>query len=272
MKIAGISMLLAVLFFMGPGSALVRAEMEGGAVDKPVIKVIYNNIVEKDRYKGKWGFSCVIEGMEKTILFDTGGDGRVLMKNMKRMGIDPRSIDIVILSHEHQDHIGGLEAFLKKNDDVMVFAPVSFSSGYKNLVKKRKIRNVDIKGPMQICRNVYTSGEMGREVIEHSLFLKTDLGTVVITGCAHPGIVSITEMALSISGRQPLLVMGGFHLARKSDDEVAEIIAMFRKLGVAYVGASHCTGEKAIELFRDQYGAQFVETGVGAVVEVWKLK
>ena len=237
-----------------------------------IIKVVYNNIVEDDACKGKWGFGCVIEGMEKKILFDTGGDGKVLMKNMKKMGIDPKSIDIAVLSHEHWDHIGGLEKFLEKNDQVMVFAPASFSEKYTELVKKRNIMNVAVKGAIELCRNVYTSGEQGEEIKEQALFLKTGHGTVVITGCAHPGIVPVSEMARSIIGRPPLLVMGGFHLGDKSDEELKEVIDRFRSLGVACVGASHCTGDKAIAKFREEYGDKFVETGAGAVIEVGSLK
>ncbi|MGD2271826.1 MAG: MBL fold metallo-hydrolase [Desulfobacterales bacterium] len=54
-----------------------------------------------------WGFACVIKGPEKTILFDTGGDSAVLLNNMQQLGIDPKAIDVVVLSHIHGDHVGG---------------------------------------------------------------------------------------------------------------------------------------------------------------------
>ena len=108
----------------------------------PVIKVIYNNIVDDEGFEGDWGFGCVIEGLEKTILFDTGANGSILMKNMKKMNIDPGSIDLVVLSHFHWDHTGGLEDFLKKNSDVMVFAPASFPEEWKTGLRKNKIKLV----------------------------------------------------------------------------------------------------------------------------------
>ncbi|MBN2070992.1 MAG: MBL fold metallo-hydrolase [Candidatus Krumholzibacteriota bacterium] len=258
----------------GGGQVIVSGE-EDGAVNKGediTIRVIYNNIVEDPGLEGEWGFGCVIEGMEKTILFDTGGDGEVLLKNMKKMGIDPEAIDIVVISHEHWDHIGGLEKFIAENDQVLVFAPSSFSENYTKLIKKKHVRNIAVKGPMEICRNVYTSGEQGDEIVEQALFLKTAGGIVVITGCAHPGIVMFAEMAVGISGEAPLLVMGGFHLRGISDKDLNDITGRFREIGVANIGASHCTGDEAIAGLKKGYGDRFIPTGAGAVIKVSELK
>ncbi|MBN2183991.1 MAG: MBL fold metallo-hydrolase [Candidatus Krumholzibacteriota bacterium] len=285
MKIKSIVILSAALFCLsggrnvsgetGSGGPILPENKEDTAVkrdEEVVIRVVYNNIVEDDACRGEWGFGCVIDGFEKKILFDTGGDGKVLLKNMKKMGIDPQSIDIVVISHEHQDHIGGLEKFLEKNDQVIVFAPASFSEKYTELVKRMKIRNVPVKGAVELCRNVYTSGEQGEEIIEQALFLNTGLGTVVITGCAHPGIVPISDMARRLLSGPPLLVMGGFHLGNKSDEELKDVVEKMKSMGVASVGPSHCTGDRAIAEFRKEYGIKFVETGAGAVIEVSRLK
>jgi len=250
------------------GMAAAGARAQGGIV----IKVIYNNIVHDDNLKGKWGFACVVEGAEKTILFDTGGDGRLLLGNMKKMGIDPSVIDVVVLSHEHNDHIGGLEAFLRKNDRAIVFAPASFPEKFQSFAKDRKMRKVDVKGPMNICGNVFTTGEMGDGLVEQSLIIVTDRGPVLITGCAHTGIVRIVEETLDLTAKQPLLVMGGFHLPDLKDDELKKIAGSMRELGVVYCGPSHCTGDRAIEIFREEFGKYFVETGAGAVIEIDRLE
>jgi 7,8-dihydropterin-6-yl-methyl-4-(beta-D-ribofuranosyl)aminobenzene 5'-phosphate synthase len=64
------------------------------------------------------------------------------------------------------------------------------------------------------------------------------------------------------------LIVGGFHLRTKSDAELREIIAVFRRLGVSSVGATHCTGEEAIAASAAAYGADFVPVGAGAVLVV----
>jgi len=49
-----------------------------------------------------------------------------------------------------------------------------------------------------------------------------------------------------------------------------EIIADFRELGVKKVGATHCTGDKAIQMFREEWGKNFVELGVGRKISISK--
>lgn len=261
--------ILLVTFFCMSSAAGAQEEAPGG----PWIKVIYNNIVDDDRFEGEGGLSCVVEGLEKTILFDTGGDGKVLMRNMEKMGIEPGSIDMVILSHDHWDHTGGLESFLEENSDVMLFVPSSFSARFKDLAKEKKVKAVvDVKGPMELCAGAYTTGEMGEEIIEQSLVVATSRGAVVITGCAHPGIVDITKRAMDMTSAAPLLVMGGFHLVRHSASRILEITDQLKELGVVYCGASHCTGDDAIEGIKKVFGRRYVNTGAGAVIDAGALE
>ena len=44
-----------------------------------VISVVYDNNEYDPKLEAAWGFSCLIEGTEKTILFDTGGNGKTLL-------------------------------------------------------------------------------------------------------------------------------------------------------------------------------------------------
>jgi len=223
--------LTILICFLVMGVALPS---DSSAQNDPVIKVIYNNIVDDKDFEGDWGFSCVVEGLEKTILFDTGTDGSILMKNMKRMKVDPKSIDLVVLSHFHGDHTGGLEHFLEMNSEAMVFALSSFPEKWKVALREMKVRLVDVRGPMIICKDVYTTGEMGSGIIEQALLIKTERGTILITGCAHPGIVSIVEKAMDLSGKQVLLAMGGFHLRDYSDEDLGQVLQRFNDLGVVY--------------------------------------
>ncbi len=236
------------------------------------ITVSYDNNPYKERLTSTWGFSCVIRRAEKTILFDTGGDGSTLLTNMKKLGINPQEIDLVVLSHIHGDHVGGLTDFLEKNPEVVVYLPRSFPKGFKDKVKEYGAKIVEVQVSLKICQGVYSSGELGTWGKEQSLIIHTEKGLIVITGCAHPGIVKIVDMAKDLLKNDVLLVMGGFHLGRKSRGEIENIICSFRKLGVSYTGPCHCSGDTARQLFKEEYRENFINLGVGRVVTMDNLK
>ena len=87
-------------------------EVKSETVNHLSITVVSDNNPYKAGLKTSWGFACVIRGAEKTILFDTGGSSVILLGNMKLLGINPKDIDVVVLSHIHGDHVGGLDGFL----------------------------------------------------------------------------------------------------------------------------------------------------------------
>jgi len=236
------------------------------------ITVSYDNNPYKERLTAAWGFSCVIRGTEKTILFDTGGDGSILLANMEELGINPKEIDLVVLSHIHGDHIGGLTSFLRKNPEVVVYLPKSFPKGFMDGVKEYGAKIVEVQGPLEICEGVYSTGELGTWIKEQSLIIHTKEGSIVITGCAHPGIVKIVNKAKDLVKGDVLLVMGGFHLGGESRGEIEKIISSFRKLGVSYAGPCHCSGDAARQLFKKEYGENFINIGVGRVVTMNDLK
>jgi 7,8-dihydropterin-6-yl-methyl-4-(beta-D-ribofuranosyl)aminobenzene 5'-phosphate synthase len=114
---------------------------------------------------------------------------------------------------------------------------------------------------------VFLTGEMGNRIAEQSLFLKSDSGLIVITGCSHPGIVEILRRVKTLNNSNIYLVVGGFHLMNHSPSQVTKIIEEIRKLGVKKIAPTHCTGEKAIELFREAYGDHCIKSGTGKVFD-----
>lgn len=170
------------------------------------IVVIYDNEALHNLKSG-WGFSCFVENGKK-VLFDTGWDGTILLSNLKALGINCRDIDIVVLSHDHWDHIGGLVQLLDVNPDVDVYVPSVFSKRLKDEIASRA-KLIEVDGPAKICDRVYTTGVLGAGIQEQSLLLETEKGIIVITGCAHPGLSIILNSASSLG--LVYGVIGGFH-------------------------------------------------------------
>jgi 7,8-dihydropterin-6-yl-methyl-4-(beta-D-ribofuranosyl)aminobenzene 5'-phosphate synthase len=226
---------------------------------------VYDNVSLETGLKADWGFSCLIRAGGNTILFDTGRRGPILLGNLTALGVDPAEIGIVVLSHFHPDHVGGLELFLQKNERVTLYVPQSFLAqrSFKKLTAKHHATVSPVSGPRMICDRVWTTGELGRDPIEQALCLETPLGSVVITGCAHPGIVEIARQARTVLKADPRYVLGGFHLADLKDARIEEIIGSLREMGVRYVAPTHCTGERPLAVFRREYGEDCLELGVG---------
>jgi len=246
-------------------------------VNDLTIKVVYDNNPYKQELGTAWGFSAFIIGTEKNILFDTGGDGSLLLGNMKKLAIEPNSIDVVVLSHIHGDHTGGLASFLQKNHDVTVFLPESFPKKFKENVQKHgakvgAVREQPVPQPLKICENVYSTGQLGRWIKEQSLIIRTKAGLVVIIGCAHPGIVNIVNTAKELMKDDILLVMGGFHLEWATRGKIEKIISVFKQWHVRYVGLCHGSGHKARSLFEKHFGKNYINIGAGKVISLADLQ
>jgi 7,8-dihydropterin-6-yl-methyl-4-(beta-D-ribofuranosyl)aminobenzene 5'-phosphate synthase len=228
------------------------------------IIITYDNRTLDPNLTSGWGFSCLVDG---DLLFDTGGDGRTLLSNMTKMEIDPAGIRTVVLSHAHGDHTGGLGALLGTGVRPTVYVPRSFPARFQADVRSLTTL-VEVHGPVEIRPGVHTTGEVGRGLVEQALAVETGDGLVVVTGCAHPGVVKMVRRAKESVGGEVYLVMGGFHLGGTSQRRVKAVIADFRQLGVQKVAPCHCTGDRAIRVFAEEYGDDFIETGVGMVLHI----
>jgi 7,8-dihydropterin-6-yl-methyl-4-(beta-D-ribofuranosyl)aminobenzene 5'-phosphate synthase len=229
---------------------------------------IYDNYQHDPQLKTGWGFSCLVKVGDKNILFDTGADGPTLLNNMEKLGIDPKAISAIVLSHIHGDHTGGLDGILEINSNFDVYLLKSFPDEFKNKVKSYKANVIEVSNPAKISENISTTGELGTSIKEQALIVKTQKGLVVITGCAHPGIVEMSRQAKKITGEEIYLVIGGFHLSGASDSKLRDITKGFRELGVKKAAPCHCSGDKTRELFKEEYGEDFIANGVGKIIEI----
>jgi 7,8-dihydropterin-6-yl-methyl-4-(beta-D-ribofuranosyl)aminobenzene 5'-phosphate synthase len=235
------------------------------------ITVLYDNYPYQAGLASAWGFACLIQGADKTILFDTGGDGAVLLANMAKLGIDPATINLVVLSHQHWDHIGGIYHFLNANARVQIYLPHSFSPHFKQDLQRYDVELVEVRDAIQICQGVYSTGDLDGQIREQALLLPTNRGMIIITGCAHPGIIKIIQQAKVVLPEDILLVMGGFHLMNDRKETILDVVSQFKTLGVRYVVASHCTGDRARQIFARKYQQYFISGGVGKVIRLQDL-
>jgi 7,8-dihydropterin-6-yl-methyl-4-(beta-D-ribofuranosyl)aminobenzene 5'-phosphate synthase len=265
-NVIGTALLVGILAAAG-NAASSSATTDGGGSGLR-ISILFNNVPFAPGLETAWGFAAVIEGLEQTLLFDTGGDGELLLANMARMGIDPGEIDAVFLSHFHGDHTRGLHRFLQRNPKVTVFMPASFPSSFQASTRTSGARAVPIAASRELFARAYSSGPMGQAPEEQALILDTDQGLVIVTGCAHPGIVDVVRGAKRQRGKAIRLLVGGFHLLRQSERRIRETISELKALGVAQVAPSHCTGDRATALVRDAWGDDFLEGGCGAIIEI----
>jgi 7,8-dihydropterin-6-yl-methyl-4-(beta-D-ribofuranosyl)aminobenzene 5'-phosphate synthase len=104
---------------------------------------------------------------------------------------------------------------------------------------------------------------------DQSLYIVTDLGLVVLLGCAHRGIINIVEHAREVTGVETIyLVLGGTHLVGADDEQVAETVAGIRRLGIRHLGVSHCTGPEASVQLAAALGDRFFFNRAGTQLQL----
>ena len=244
--------------------------MKNNKTPEITITVIYDNYRHRKDLEPGWGFSSLVEFNDTRILFDTGADGDLLLENMQKLKIDPGSIDYIFLSHEDFDHVGGVSTILSLNSNVNVYTPLSFSSSFRSEMREAGAHVHEIHEFTELQKNLYSTGELGTSQREQAMVLRTKDGLVIITGCAHPGIVHIVQRSKEELNEKVLFVMGGFHLMGMDHDRVMEIINAFRSMGVEYAAPCHCTGDSPREMFSKEMESGFVEVGTGVKIAVGK--
>lgn len=257
--------------------AMAQEQNSPPPAKETTITIVYDNNAEVAGLETDWGFGCLIQGPEKTILFDTGGRGDILLDNMRKLKLDPKDVDVVVLSHIHGDHTGGLKAFLEQQPGVPVYIPRGFPQQFKGEYKPPLAELIECPDSREICPGVRTTGTLDAwQLTEHGLCVNTPDGWVVITGCAHPGADQIAAAASKTIEAQPYLVVGGYHLPPESQVEsqnrtarkkIASVIARLDRLGVKRVAPCHCSGDLARRMCKEHFGDRCELIGVGHVFE-----
>jgi len=243
-----------------------------------------------------------------SVLVDTGPSPELVLHNAEVMGVDLTKIDAVFLSHGHYDHTGGLVGILKRmNKEVPVIAhpkvfglKLKFDPSLKYIGSPHKPSEVEASGgvlllarnPVTIAKGIMTSGEIDRDVayekvedfwaIEDETF-KKDLmpddqaltinlegkGLVVVSGCAHSGIINTIRTAQKVTGvRKVYAVLGGFHLVGADDKRIQQTVKELLKTNLGIVGPCHCTGSKAVHRLVEAFGGVCKPLKTGDTIEL----
>ncbi len=268
-----------------------------------IITVLMEDTCRNSALCCEHGLSLFIEAESHTLLADTGAS-QMTIKNMDILGKRAENVDIVFLSHGHYDHSGGIMDFCKRNDKAKIYVSNGFDGDYYNGEKyigvDKRIAELDnlitVDEYLKIDDSLSVFGKIkGRELWPQSnlLLSKCENGVIVqddfsheqclvieengkkvlISGCAHNGILNILSRFFEIYGEYPFAVISGFHMMKKTeynDEEIKNIKLTAERLkklpSVFYTG--HCTGESAYKIMKDIMGEKLNPVFTGEVIEI----
>ncbi len=252
------------------------------------------------------GFSVYISTDYGNILFDTGESGNFI-ENASKLGVDLSKTDYLILSHAHYDHCGGVMKFYSNfPKSKLLVSEYFFENSKKYRVSTSNERYIgtnfndedlnamgieieylksDIK---EIFPNVYLTGNFNRKTKfeplneelrsgedlhiddfkeEVCLVIDTPKGLFVIVGCSHPGIVNILENIKTRFEKNIFGLIGGTHLKEANEDRILHTAKLFNEYGIELLGVSHCTGDLATKLLKENC-KNFFLNNTGKIIEL----
>ena len=241
------------------------------------------------------GLSFYIETKSHKLLVDTGASD-LFIQNAQTLGIDLSLIDTVILSHGHYDHGGGLLAFMELNSKAKIYIRDKAFGDFYHVDSKHE-RYIGIKQAIKAServelvtkdlrideelflftnvrgRKLWPSGNLVlkektddgwiQDEFEHeqNLVISEEDQTVLISGCAHNGILNIMDKAVEILGKAPDMVISGFHMMQKNGytpEDIENICKTAEELKqwptIYYTG--HCTDLLPFETMKEIMGEQ----------------
>lgn len=288
-------LLLAALL---PVSALAASAPPRGKVT-----ILYDAFGDRAGLTRDWGFAALVEYGGKRVLFDTGNNADIFAHNVQALHIDLHTLDFVVVSHRHGDHIAGLSYLLKVNPRVKIYAPKEafgvFGSEVPGTLLRRdstlpaRMRYFDgeppaefrggtawpeadftwVDTPTEVAPGFVIVSTVSKtpgtlELRELSLVVRTPEGLVVLVGCSHPGIETILEATAAV-GDHVHEIFGGLHLVTTPDPEIERIAtSLHDRWHLDLVAPGHCTGEPAFAALARLFGKQYVYAGLGTVIEI----
>lgn len=253
------------------------------------VKVLMEDLEVNNGLQFEHGFSVYVETKKNKILVDTG-KSELTWSNAEKLNIDLNKIEKVFLSHGHYDHSGGLLSLAKLNPNAKIYMHEKANGDYYSIhdgkekyigidkeisnLKNINLINSEIKIDDEI--SIFTNASGRREWPQSNLILKKkidgkleqddfihemyvvieeDEKTVLISGCAHNGILNILDRFKEVYNKMPDVVISGFHMMKKddyTDEEIETIKNIASELSESdtkfYTG--HCTSMKAFDLMK----------------------
>lgn len=267
--------------------------------------ILRDNTAAGDGLKAGHGLAMLLRTPAGRVIFDTG-DSDETWENADAMGIDLAQVCCVALSHGHYDHTNGLPPLLQRLGGVMVTAhPDVFQPRYADrgggereyIGMPATREELEATGavfrlsadPVPVAPGIITTGSIRRvsdlapvsphllverngSVVEDdfiddlSLIARSDEGDVLLTGCAHAGLVNIVAHATELTGRCPTSIAGGTHLARESEERIKLVAEDIYERGVRQVVPMHCSGERGADLLEKHFAGETLRAGVGITI------
>lgn len=271
------------------------------------IHVLADNTAGPPSFAAEHGLSLLVESGERLILLDVG-QGEAAVGNARRMGLDLRGVECIVLSHGHYDHTAGLPAVLEVTGPRKVIChPAAFEGKYFQLGELKRYIGMpwrreyleaagavfeendgvtDLGGGFWVTGEVprrtafeagdpslkrLVEGELAEDPLpdDQALVVDAGEGLVVVLGCAHAGVVNTAVYAREITGKDRILALvGGSHLAFLGQDQLERTIRELKLMDPALLAFSHCTGQAAARELAAAFGQRFLFNQTGMTVNV----
>jgi len=264
-KLFGLTGCLLLLGLLTIAAVEPGLSAEGSGEDAIRVTIIYDNYQADKKLETDWGFACLVEYQGKKLLFDAGRKAELYKTNVGLLGIEPGEIPALFISHEHGDHTAGMPWITELNPSVTCYLPASYAEQLQSdgsLPPNSKA----IKEACHLYGPFYSTGENFVDFREQGLVIKTGNGGVLITGCGHPGAVPMIALAKKELGIEIHTVIGGLHLMRQPGEELEQLAAALKEMGVKQICPTHCTGDNSIASLKASFDEGYIQGGTGQVI------